>query len=48
MEAKANSRQFCEPTSVGVAEHFQNDVSAKTNEKFDHIFVFNLADMSIK
>ena len=48
MEAQANSLQFYEPTPVGVAEHFQNDVSTKANEKFDHVFVDNLADRSKK
>ena len=48
VEAESNSRQFCEPTSVAVVEYFQNDVSAKANEKFDYISVFNLVDMPTK
>ena len=46
MKAFAYSLQFCEPEPIGVAKHFQADVDAKINWKFE--LVFNLADSSAK
>ena len=46
MKVFAYSLQFCEPEPIGVAKHFQTDVDAKINWKFE--LVFNLADRSAK
>lgn len=35
MKVSANSFQFGEPTSVTEVEHFQEDVVAKTQDKFN-------------
>ena len=48
MEASADKLQFGEPTSFAGAEHFQKNVSAQANTKFDFFFAFNFADLPIK